>query len=393
MQNSVPAPTDDQRIAVYAGSFDPLTHGHLYLIRQGRKLFDRLIVVIADNPAKRSSFTKDLRKVLIERTLQEEGLSDRVEVDTVFMRFIVRYASERGAHFLLRGVRNATDFEYEGGIRHINDDIAKLEQMDMETVFLMPPRELTEVSSSTVRGLVGVEGWEEVVHKYVPRLVYQRLLFQRSRAAQEEQFGLKGIGEAFFEAYTEPHRAYHSIAHLYQGWRELEAFIAEAGPEAEAFTTENYRLLLMAWWMHDLVQEPFEGKNEARSLDRGRVLLGEQLHQADASLLQELVVTATQHLQAPEPQHPLARLLHDLDLSILGQKPELYQRYKEGVAQEYSAMDSTVYQAGRAHVLRQLLDKEPLFATDYFRNKYEAAARANIQVELTELMNEAQKSL
>jgi pantetheine-phosphate adenylyltransferase len=86
-------------------------------------------------------------------------------------RYLVRVAAELGAKYLLRGVRNATDFAYEQTIRNVNADL----EPSVETIFVMTPKEIAEVSSSTVRGMVGFEGWQDVVKKFVPAPVFTRM--------------------------------------------------------------------------------------------------------------------------------------------------------------------------------------------------------------------------
>lgn len=87
-------------------------------------------------------------------------------------QFLVQYAQSIAATFILRGVRDTRDFEYERTMRHLNADL----HPDITTVFLIPPRELAEISSSVVKSLIGPQGWQAVVQRYVPEPVYQRLL-------------------------------------------------------------------------------------------------------------------------------------------------------------------------------------------------------------------------
>jgi len=156
------------RRAVYAGSFDPLTNGHLWMIEQGARLFDELVVAIGENPEKRYLFPLEERLALLRASL--DGLSG-VTVASFQNQFLVRYAESIGAGFILRGIRDVKDYEFERGMRYVNDDL----HSGITTLFLMPPRELVEVSSSFVKGLVGPEGWREIVQRYVPAPVYQRL--------------------------------------------------------------------------------------------------------------------------------------------------------------------------------------------------------------------------
>ncbi|MBN1673600.1 MAG: pantetheine-phosphate adenylyltransferase [Kiritimatiellae bacterium] len=155
--------------AVYAGSFDPITNGHLWMVEQGAQLFDELVVAIGENPDKKYSFSLEDRLSVLRESVQT---MEKVCVDSFQNEFLVNYARSVGAQYILRGVRDVRDYEFERGMRHINDDL----QPDITTVFLMPPREIAEVSSSLVKGLIGPEGWRDVIKQYVPVPVYEMIL-------------------------------------------------------------------------------------------------------------------------------------------------------------------------------------------------------------------------
>ncbi len=157
-----------ENTAVYAGSFDPPTNGHLWMIRQGARLFDHLTVAIGVNPEKRCMFTVQER---IDMLAQFTRQFSNVVVTGFTNQFLIAYADLLGAQFILRGIRNESDFGYERAMRNINGD-----QNDrISTVFLMPPRGIADVSSSMVKGLIGPEGWEDVVKRYVPEYVFEKL--------------------------------------------------------------------------------------------------------------------------------------------------------------------------------------------------------------------------
>lgn len=156
------------RTAVYAGSFDPPTNGHLWMIEQGLAMFDRLIVAIGTNTAKRYSFSVEERLELLKASTLE---SERLSITHFDNRYLVDYAREVGAKYVLRGIRSPHDYEYERVMRQINSDMAP----EITTVFLMPPRDIAEVSSNMIKGLIGPAGWEETVGRYVPRPVFESL--------------------------------------------------------------------------------------------------------------------------------------------------------------------------------------------------------------------------
>jgi len=156
------------RTAVYAGSFDPPTNGHLWMIERGLELFDRLIVAIGNNPSKSYSFSVDRRIELLRASVPS---CERLTITHFDNRYLVDYAATMGADSILRGIRSSDDYEYERVMRHINADMAP----QITTIFLMPPREMAEVSSSMIKGLIGPEGWEDIVRRYVPGPVFDEL--------------------------------------------------------------------------------------------------------------------------------------------------------------------------------------------------------------------------
>lgn len=153
--------------AIYAGSFDPITNGHLWVINRAAQLFeDKLVVAIGVNPEKRPMFTLDERLEMLETAVSYRNVS----FDVFENRYLVDYAAERNIDWIVRGIRNDADAAYERMLLNVNAD----RNPSVQTAFLMPPRELCEVSSSLVKGLVGPEGWEELVAQYVPDVVLQK---------------------------------------------------------------------------------------------------------------------------------------------------------------------------------------------------------------------------
>jgi pantetheine-phosphate adenylyltransferase len=157
-----------KKIAVYAGTFDPVTLGHLWMIEQGAILFDTLVVAIGNNYEKQEFFSLEERIGLL---LESTHHLKNVKIDEFSGQFLIRYSESIGARFILRGIRNPSDYEYERALRHLNSDLNPA----ITTIFLMPPREISEVSSSIVKGLVGSEGWETILGKYVPLCVIDKL--------------------------------------------------------------------------------------------------------------------------------------------------------------------------------------------------------------------------
>lgn len=133
------------RIAVYPGSFDPITYGHIDVLERAIDIFDKVIVTIARNSSKQALFDTDTRVELIRGAISH---LQNVEVDT-FEGLIVDYAERRNAIALVRGLRAVSDFEYEFQMALMNRKLAQ----DIATVFLMPHERFTYLNSSIVREL------------------------------------------------------------------------------------------------------------------------------------------------------------------------------------------------------------------------------------------------
>ena len=158
-----------RRLGVYAGTFDPLTVGHLWMIQQGVRLFDHLIVAVGVNPEKKQTFTVEDRLAMLRESCRQFRNFSAASFSNLYL---IDYAASVGATHILRGIRSAADYEFERTMRNINGDLDD----EICTVFLMPPRGIAEVSSSMVKGLIGPTGWRKIVRKYVPDPVYRQLL-------------------------------------------------------------------------------------------------------------------------------------------------------------------------------------------------------------------------
>jgi len=140
---STPIPTRPT-IAMYPGTFDPITYGHIDIIQRGLNLFDKVIVTVAVNPGKSPLFTLEERMDMIRQSFLKEG--DRVEVDSA-SGLLVEYAVKRHATVLIRGLRAVSDFDYEFQLALMN---RKLER-EVDSIFLMPGLRWIFISSTIIR--------------------------------------------------------------------------------------------------------------------------------------------------------------------------------------------------------------------------------------------------
>lgn len=149
--------------AIFPGSFDPITNGHLDVIRRGNNLFDYLIIAVGQNPGKDEFFSKAERVEMIRRLVSD---MPRVTVES-YDTLTVEFAARKGAQVMLRGLRNLTDVEYEFQLAMTNRNIAGI-----ETVFVMTSEEYGYVNSTMVRQLALLGG---DVSKLIPTSVYHQL--------------------------------------------------------------------------------------------------------------------------------------------------------------------------------------------------------------------------
>jgi pantetheine-phosphate adenylyltransferase len=161
-----------EHIAIYPGSFDPVTNGHLDLIHRGLKIFDRIIVAILQNPKKQFLFPLDERMEMLRISLNG---APRVEIDS-FDGLLVDYAAQRGASAVLRGLRALSDFEYEFQMALMNRRLNR----EIQTVFLMTGMRWIYTSSSIIKEAAQFGG---DVKGMVPAVVNERLIAKFSRPA------------------------------------------------------------------------------------------------------------------------------------------------------------------------------------------------------------------
>lgn len=354
------------RHAVYAGSFDPITNGHMWMIENGSRLFDQLTVAIGINPDKKYRFPLELRLQMLRESTAHLA---NVRVADFENLFLVHYARQINAGYILRGIRNEADYGYERGMRYVNGEF----DPSVSSVFLMPPREHAEISSSFVKGLVGPAGWQDLLSKYVPPCVYRAFLKSAPGAdpatppptAQEI---VAQIRPALEKRYAETHRHYHTLAHIRACLMLLDS-VRHLFEDVDAAT--------IAIWFHDAVYDPTRSDNEEASANLAARMLADI--NAPTAMIDQVrrLIMATRHTGAPA-EGDAARLT-DIDLAILAAEPAEFDRYEHDIRQEYSHVSESAFRAGRATFLERLLARPRLFQTEPFHTQFEEIARANLK--------------
>jgi predicted metal-dependent HD superfamily phosphohydrolase len=192
------------------------------------------------------------------------------------------------------------------------------------------------------------------------------------------RLGAQGGGSSIFanlaSAYAEPARAYHTAEHIQDCLAQLDLSrnISQRPDEVEA-----------AIWFHDAVYVPGGSDNEDRSAQLAQTALAACAAPLEISRRIGELVLATRHLTVPRDPDP--RLLCDIDLSVLGREPGMFDEFERRIRREYQWVPDPAYRVARSEVLTGFLGRRPIYQTEYFRSRYETQARANLERVITQL--------
>lgn len=150
---------------IYPGTFDPVTYGHIDIVKRAVDLFDKVVVTVAINPSKSPLFTTEERVIMLKESLKE--FESKVDIDS-FDGLLVEHAKQVGAHAIIRGLRQISDFEFEFQMALMNRKLSG----DITTIFLMPHERYTYLNSTVIRNLASLHA---DVSSFVPPNVHEAL--------------------------------------------------------------------------------------------------------------------------------------------------------------------------------------------------------------------------
>lgn len=365
----------------FTGSFDPITKGHLWVVQEGLEIAEKVVLMIAVNPEKKYMFSEDERKEMIYQSLIEYGIEDKVEIVVSKNEYVAQSAIEFGCDYLIRGIRSAVDFDYESLIQKANTEVLD----GAKTIFVMPPRDLESVSSSFIKNLVGPVGWHWNIKKFVSNAVYDALIkkylmrcISKYTGLHLNEGSLNELTETIIDKYKD--RTYHNINHIVHCYQELEWYLSNRTTD-EKIAIEDVGLAILT---HDIIYGAKEEKSDEElsaewtknyltsiGVDRDNVIE---------------IILSTAHLSGKYACDTLEKqLMSSIDLAILGQREEIYQRYADGVRKEYSYVNDSDYSKGRVKALDYLMTLN-LYANKVF-SKYEEKAKRNMKKEQSHLLS------
>lgn len=370
-----------ERRALYPGSFDPPTNGHEWVIKQVADQFDKGYVSVGFNPEKTGRFPVSEREEML-RELTEEF--PNIVVNSFLGLLQADFAEMLGAKYIVRGTRNAADFSYESDNRHVNTTI----NPGLEMVVYVPPKELLQVSSSMVMGLVGFEGWEAEVTKMVPESVMRRLEKMQQEKDKEllrrrfknlcervdAQSNPERVFEDLYSRYQEDHRSYHKPSHVKMCLNELE-LVHDLAEDLNALEFAiNYHDAIYNSAKEDLRQH---GDDEGESAELAETDITKKLG-LSREFAQKVgsLILSTKHVNTPLEHDQ--KLMTDIDLAILGRSSRLFDIYEQQIREEYEWVPWEQFAKVRKEILEGLL-RRGIYSTPFFIDRYQDQAKRNLQ--------------
>jgi pantetheine-phosphate adenylyltransferase len=371
--------------AIYPGSFDPVTLGHLDVMRRAALIFEEIIVGIGINPDKRCLFSPQEKIDLITHDLKDIPGSFQV---MAFKGLTTVLAEEMNIGTIVRGVRSITDGIQEQELAEVNR--RQSHEGHLNTFFIPTQLDLTFTSSSVARVLASYRNGDP--SPYLSEATNGALLNKLQRTTLEAKwmsiFGDSPETTSLFnrvcDSYQGETRHYHNLRHIFDMFLLLD--------ENKEYIQKNYqgsfqtaeKIIGAAIFFHDIVYVSREKDNEARSaallvseLTRLRWPVDHLQHAAD------LVLATIKHAAVEGREHdPLTKIFLDLDLAILGASAHVYQRYTAAIRKEYSQYGELDYCEGRRNVMERFASKPRHYLTDEMNIRFGRKAHENLRAEL-----------
>lgn len=184
-------PRERKRIAIYPGTFDPITNGHADIVKRAIGLFDKVIIAVGENPHKKTLFSQFERAELVKKVLSAEGLLSKDVTVDCFEGLLAKYARKVGACAIIRGLRAVSDFEYEFQMALANRKLLT----GAETVFLMPSEPYVYLNSTMVKDIAFLGGdISQFVHKIVEKKLIEKV--KQATDAEKNRTGGRFFGGA-----------------------------------------------------------------------------------------------------------------------------------------------------------------------------------------------------
>lgn len=363
----------------YAGSFDPFTKGHEWMVDQALTFADHVTIVVANNPSKKYMFPLSQRIRMVEQALQHH--KDQITVVGIEHQYVAEWAFDNNLR-MIRGLRTSADFDYEQKLNYTNTKVLGGDQ----AIFLMPPPDIAIISSSYVKGFIGPIGWHNKIKQFLSPSTYRAILIEWLRSEWNSTFEKDNYFQSVINAYSEPNRHYHNIEHLVHMLSELKRIEFEDDGKFVDHNREVIKEIKAAIFYHDigLDENGLSSEELSAQLYTRTQLMIDPIHGFNVVDL----ILATKHSAEKTKMLAPAEVLVSIDLAILGRPTKEYIEYRTQIRQEYSQINDVDYYNRRSKILESLLKKAmdgTLYPAKTFHKLYNEIAKANIALELVEL--------
>lgn len=373
------------KTAFYAGSFDPFTYGHAYIIEEALRRFDKVYVGVGDNPNKKSLLNVGIRVLHIVENFPKEIESGKLVVEA-YEGLTVDKAIAIEADVLVRGIRSEEDVIKEEALAEINRTLAKVRGKKLETFFIHSKGDYKNISSSMVKKLCEMQEFiaalrfvpanvhKELMEKYL-KDIYFSILSKNVTGKNwcyllPEEFSAEISWYDIISEYSS--RPYHNLSHIAYMLNLLK--IGNVRYEKE---------LIMAIFWHDIALN-FASDDEQKSAEimKAHSSIIEANGMDEGVIVEYIMATSPTSETLSENQ----RIIADIDKAILAAPfSRIWKWYENGIKEEcMQATNCTQkeYEEGRKAFLSGLLEKTRIFQTDLFYNMFEEKARQNIAKQL-----------
>ncbi|MCM1322679.1 MAG: pantetheine-phosphate adenylyltransferase [Acetobacter sp.] len=370
--------------AMYAGSFDPFTLGHLSIVEKALEKYDKLIICISKNEAKTPFFSTEKRKKFIQLTITNLPRAQDISIITS-NDLTVNTACLNDINTLVRGIRaDSTDLHSEKQMAEANRLLAAARGFELNTDFIIQDDPFLQiVSSSLARSLLQMKEYIAMT-RCLPKCISEEIIAQTLKPLFYTLFKECIVSNHYWELIKKTYtaRSYHNLIHLAYMFNQLHIYKQCNNRENIPIDENLYLAIFLHDYIHNVQPEAHLQCNKQDSANTLHNWYKQQIFIPHINALTVYrLIMATTHNQGTLTNQQ--KLIADLDLSILGTADSAtYKAYADGIRKEYAAYTDKEYKKGRLAFLFKLLKKKPLFHTHFFKERFEEQARKNITAEI-----------
>lgn len=357
----------------YTGSFDPITIGHIWVIEESLKLFDKVYLIIDKNYNKKHPLlVNEKKEILYKKLFKKYG--NRVEIVFCNNELSVSAAKDNNCNYIIRDVRNVNDYIYEDNINNINTMLNK----KLKTIYLLPPNKIKTISSSVIKEMINIKGGFYRIEKMLPTVVYNEIVenfiynsFEKYVYKISPIFYKKDFFNDIFSKYNESYRNYHNLIHIAHCLQELDSI-------EDKLKKEEKQNIYLSILFHDIEYKINDNDNELLSAKYFDKIAKKYGMDIDVDIVKKYIMS-TKSIEMDKNKEE--KIIQGIDYSILAQDRFVYKKYIKKIKDEFSEIDN--FSENRKCFLNYIKSKI-IFDEFYFKG-YNYKMSSNIDYELSKL--------